>query len=48
MGDVIGDIGYVLTVWHGSMDFIDRLSSLEPSLMEEAEIMAKQIEGEAN
>lgn len=48
MGDVIGDIGYVLTVWHGSMDFIDRLSSLEPSLMEEAEIMARQIEGEAN
>ena len=46
VGDVIGDTGFVLTVWHGSMDFIDRLPKLEPDLLQEAEIMASQIEGE--
>jgi toxin ParE1/3/4 len=46
VGDVVGDIGFVLTVWHGSMDFIDRLPKLEPDLLQEAEIMASQIEGE--
>ena len=46
VGDVIDDVGFVLTVWHGSMDFIDRLPKLEPDLMHEAEIMASQIEGE--
>ena len=45
VGDVVGDIGFVLTVWHGSMDFIDRLPKLEPDLLHEAEIMASQIEG---
>lgn len=45
VGDVIGDVGFVLTVWHGSMDFIDRLPKIEPSLLQEAEIMARQIEG---
>lgn len=44
VGDVIGDIGFVLTVWHGSMDFIDRLPKLEPDLLHEADIMAGQIE----
>ncbi len=46
VGDVVGDIVFVLTVWHGSMDFIDRLPKLEPDLLQEAEIMASQIEGE--
>jgi toxin ParE1/3/4 len=46
LGDVVGDIVFVLTVWHGSMDFIDRLPKLEPDLLQEAEIMASQIEGE--
>ncbi len=42
---LVGDV-VVLTVWHGSMDFIDRLPKLEPDLLQEAEIMASQIEGE--
>ncbi len=46
VGDILGDVGFVLTVWHGSMDFLDRLSQLEPDLLHEAEIMASQIEGE--
>ncbi len=46
VGDVVGDVGFVLTVWHGSMDFIDRLPRTEPGLLLEAEIMARQIEGE--
>ena len=45
VGDVIGGVGFVLTVRHGSMDFIDRLPELEPGLLYEAEIMASQIEG---
>lgn len=45
VGDVIGNVGFVLTVWHGSMDFIDRLPKLEPDLLLEAEIMARQIDG---
>ncbi len=45
VGDVIGDLGFVLTVWHGSMGLIDRLPKLEPDLLQEAEIMASQIEG---
>ena len=43
VGDVIDGVGYVLSVWHGSMDFIDRLADLEPSLAREAEILARQI-----
>ncbi len=46
VGDVIGGVGFVLTVWHGSMDFIDRLPRLEPELLDEAELMARQIEAE--
>ena len=46
LGDAIGDVDFVLTVWHGSMDFIDRLAKIEPDLLLEAEIMARQIEGE--
>ncbi len=46
VGDVIGGVGFVLTVWHGSMDFIDRLSQLEPELQHEAEFMVRQIEAE--
>ena len=46
VGDVIGDVGIVLTVWHGSMDFIDRLPKIEPELMYEAEFMARRIEEE--
>ena len=44
VGDVIGGVGFVLTVWHGSMDFISRLPKLEPDLLQEAELMAKQVE----
>ena len=44
VGDVIGGVGFVLTVRHGSMDFIDRLPNIEPDLVHEAEIMARQIE----
>lgn len=44
VGDVVGDRGYVLTVWHGSSDFIDRLPKLEPELLREAELMARQIQ----
>ena len=43
VGDVIGVVGFVLTVWHGGMDFIDRLPNIEPDLLHEAEIMARQI-----
>ncbi len=46
VGDVIGGVGFVLTVWHGSMDFADRLSRLEPELLHEAEFMARRIEAE--
>ena len=46
VGDVIGGVGFVLTVWHGSMDFMDRLSRLEPELRHEAEFMVRQIEAE--
>ena len=45
VGDVIGGVGFVLTVWHGSMGFIDRLPNIEPDLLHEAEIMARHIEG---
>lgn len=43
VGDVIGGVGFVLMVWHGGMDFIDRLPNLEPDLLLEAEIMARKI-----
>ncbi len=43
VGDVIGDVGLVLAVLHGSLDFIDRLPNVEPDLLHEAEIMARQI-----
>ncbi len=45
VGDVIDDVGFVLTVWHGSMDFIERLPDLEPDLMRDAEIMARKVVG---
>ena len=48
VGDVIGGTGFVLAVWHGSMDFIERLPELEPDLAREAEIVARQIEGGAD
>ena len=47
IGDVIGGTGFVLAVWHGSMDFVDRLPELEPDLVREAEIVARQIEDRA-
>lgn len=46
VGDVIRGVGFILTVWHGSMDFIDRLSRLEPELRHEAEFMVRGIEAE--
>lgn len=44
VGDVIDGAAYVLAIWHGSMDFIDRLPRLEPQLTQEAELLARQIE----
>ena len=44
IGDVIDGVGYVLAVWHGSMDLIDHLPKLEPDLMHEAELLARRIE----
>jgi plasmid stabilization system protein ParE len=43
IGDTIDGVGYVLAVWHGSMDFIDRLAKLEPDLKHEAELLARRI-----
>jgi len=44
--DVIGDRIFVLAVRHAVMDLPSRLAELEPQLIHEAEIMARQIEGE--
>lgn len=46
VGDVIAGVGYILTVWWSGMDFIERLSKLEPVLMDEAELLARKIESE--
>lgn len=46
VGDVIEGVGFVLTVWHGAMDFLERLSELEPQLVGEAEFLATRIKGE--
>lgn len=45
--DRLGDQVYVVAVWHGSMDLIDRLAELEPTLAAEADWMARRIEGQA-
>jgi plasmid stabilization system protein ParE len=44
--DTSRGVGYVLAVWHGTMDFIDRLPKLEPDLMHEAELLARRITAE--
>ncbi len=44
IGDVLNGAGYVMAIWHGSMDFIDRLADLEPLLVREAEFLAAQIQ----
>lgn len=44
VGDVIAGVGYVLTVWWAGMDFLDRLTELEPELVGEADFLAQQIE----
>lgn len=46
VGDVIGGVGlgFVLTVWRGSTDFIDRLLNIELGLLREAEVMARQVD----
>lgn len=44
--DVIGDRIFVLAVRHAVMDLPSRIAELEPQLIHEAEIMARQIEGE--
>ena len=36
----------MLTVWWAGMDFIDRLSEIEPELLHDAELMARQIEAD--
>ncbi len=41
VGDVINQVVFILTVWHGSMDFIDRLPTIQPDLMHETEIMVQ-------
>ena len=46
VGDVIDDAGFVLAVWHGSMDLVERLADLEPDLLREAEILARRIDAE--
>ncbi len=43
IGDVIGEVGYVITIWHGTMNFIDYLQELEPLLIQETELLAQQI-----
>ena len=43
--DVIGDRIFVLAVRHAVMDLPNRIAELEPQLIHEAEIMARQIEG---
>ncbi len=48
IGDILGGVGFVMTVWHGSMDFIERLPKLEPQLIREAEILAKLVESKGN
>ncbi len=44
VGDIIEGTVFILTVWHGSMDFIERLPSIEPDLVREAETLTCQIE----
>jgi len=44
--DVIGARIFVLAVRHAVMDLPSRIAELEPQLVHEAEIMARQIEGE--
>lgn len=44
--DVIGDRIFVLAVRHAVMDLPSRLAELEPQLIHEAEIMARQIGSE--
>ncbi len=41
--DVVGSDVYVLAIWHGAADFAERLERLEPHLIEEAELMARQL-----
>jgi len=48
VGDVIGGATFVLAIWHGSMDLIDRLPRLEPQLTHEAELLARQIESRSD
>ena len=43
VGDVIGEVGDVITIWQGTMDFIERLHELEPLLIQETEVLAQQI-----
>jgi toxin ParE1/3/4 len=42
--DAIGSRVFVLTVWHGAMDFVGRLDAIEPQLVLEAELLARRIE----
>lgn len=44
--DVIGDRIFVLAVRHAVMELPSRLAEIEPQLIHEAEIMARQIEGQ--
>jgi len=44
VGDVLGGVGFVVTIWHGGMDFIDRLPRLEPMLIREVELLTARIE----
>ena len=42
--DVLSDDIYVLAVWHAAMDLPGRLETLEPQIVHEAELLARQIE----
>jgi toxin ParE1/3/4 len=42
--DVLHERIFILTVWHGAMDFLGRLHRLEPQLVHEAELLARQID----
>ena len=44
--DVIGERIFVLALRHAVMDLPNRIAELEPQLVHEAELMARQIEAE--
>lgn len=41
--NIIDEVVYVLAVWHGAMDILDRLTKYEPLLFQEAESLHRQL-----